>query len=209
MLPAWGNASTVSAVNAVQNSRYRPMPPRMESGRGLGGFDPDNIVTFVDEEDEVMEHEYMMRKRRRRTYIFATVILAAVGLALAGGTSWMFVGWKQNSSGGIGVVSDSSGSQQMPIPLSDLDRVCSIRNMATEEGHKDCEGLCSPAMCCMKAGRESCYSQHEKICEMVSIALRVEFRLHVYLFCVCSQPVFTSLLSLTLIFRRSILHAGL
>ena len=132
---------------------------------GIGEFDPDNIVT-IGMDDEAEEHELEMQKRRRISLCVAVGILVAVVAALAGGTAKVFMWWGPGSSSdSINVVQQPGG---LPEPPTDLDRVCSVRNMATEAGHKDCEKLCSPATCCMKSGEDSCYSEHESLCEKVS-----------------------------------------
>ena len=132
---------------------------------GIGEFDPDNIVT-IGMDDEAEEHELEMQKRRRMSFCVAIGILVAVVAALAGGTAKVFMWWGPGSSSdSISVVQRPGG---LPEPPTDLDRVCSVRNMATEAGHKDCEKLCSPATCCMKSGEDSCYSEHESLCEKVS-----------------------------------------
>ena len=132
---------------------------------GIGEFDPDNIVT-IGMEDEAEERELEMQKRRRISLCVAIGILVAVVAALAGGTAKVFMWWGPGlSSNNIGVVQQPG---MLPEPPTDLDRVCSVRNMATEAGHKDCEKLCSPATCCMKSGKDSCYSEHESLCKKVS-----------------------------------------
>lgn len=132
---------------------------------GIGEFDPDNIVT-IGMDDEAEEHELEMQKRRRISLCVAIGILVAVVAAFAGGTAKVFMWWGPGSSSDrIGGIKQPN---ELPEPPSDLDRVCSVRNMATEAGHKDCEKLCSPATCCMKSGEDSCYSEHKSLCEKVS-----------------------------------------
>ena len=53
-------------------------------------------------------------------------------------------------------------------PPENLDEICSITNILTEDGHKKCERVCESARCCSAPGDESCFLDNEKMCSLVS-----------------------------------------
>jgi len=54
-----------------------------------------------------------------------------------------------------------------PAPKGLLD-LCSMKNIGTEKGHRQCKRACKEAECCMAAGALSCFLEQEDVCREVS-----------------------------------------
>ena len=52
-------------------------------------------------------------------------------------------------------------------PPKTLENICDISNIATKEGHQQCESVCEEAKCCMAPGINSCFEGQEDVCSMV------------------------------------------
>ena len=128
-------------------------------------FDPDNMSRVdVLDPDEIVDVVRARHKRRRLIFcIGAIVVMGSIILGL-------IVRLPENylRDGGL-----TSAHSVLVAPPEELEQMCSVGNISTEQGHRDCERACLAASCCMAAGTESCFLEQEGICGMVRRGLFV------------------------------------
>lgn len=149
---------TLTAVQAYAEREYG-YDAQMRNG-SVSAFDPDMMsrVEVAVDRDEMLDVVHAAHNRRR--CVFCTALVVIVGSVVIGSS----VGFaKKNGGGGGGTV-----SSVLVAPPQALERMCSIRNIAREAGHQECETACQAAACCMAAGTKSCFLEQEGICGMYS-----------------------------------------
>ena len=136
----------------------------MVRGGGGGVNDEEgamNMILAKDRADEIADRVTLRGRSRVRRILFGFALLMSattIIAALAG------------RSGGTSATTTRGGRLSLtirPPPGGGLDLTCSIANIATEEGHGRCEGLCEGGSCCMAEGERSCFLENMDVCGMV------------------------------------------